>query len=83
MATPSKPRSRRSSYDLRHEAGRLVAPDLRVGDVADHHRLGAVVDQLVEGDEVGVLEVGEGGVVHRVAEVRIAGAPVAGEVLHA
>ena len=57
----------------RHEAGGLVAPDLRVGDVADHHRLGAVVDQCAERNEVRGLELGEGRVVDGDAEVRVAG----------
>ena len=66
---------------LGHQAGRLVAPDLRVRDVADHHRLGAVVDQRAERHEVGGLELRERRVVDGLAEVRIAGTAVAGEVL--
>ena len=82
MATPSKPCVAEALVDAGHEARGLVAPDLRVGDVVHHHRLGAVVDQGAEGDEVGGLELGQGRVVDRLAEVRITRSAVAGEVLH-
>ena len=54
MATPSKPWLAERARTPRARGWPASRPQIcGVGDVADHHRLGAVVDQRLERDEVG------------------------------